>query len=507
MSLANIINAKTLIWAGFLGLAYVLRHFFLIIFMTFLISYLMRNLILFLSRKIFRSNSNVIYKFLTITCFLLLLSVIYFGSKFTAPRLTQQGQALLRKLGSIEDSPQRAMDSLLRITVGSWLFEQTYTDGDPQTYNAAFNEFASNGILLKEYNELSRIIDKAQSAFERTTNRKLDTSNVNLNSIKNLKVTDTIEYNSLIKPFIEEQLSTKKLPIKINANQLLALFNGHDNPEKFTELFRQNFLTTLPESEKTDLLRQSFKYTESIRLVESWKQGTAAEELSKAAQAKLITIIGKIGNYLASLIPIILTLPVQLTLSLMLSFFITFDIRRLSEGALKIKSSHRVGHIYDEIVPGLVRFASLIGRAFQAQGVIALTNTVLTYALMQFLQIENSLFLSLIVFLGSFIPVLGVVLSGAPICAVAIVQDGGSLMLALWVIIGILVVHFIETSILNPKIVGTFLHLHPVLVLVILAIGEHFFGAWGLLLGLPIAVYIFRIVILDEGLPWEKKST
>jgi predicted PurR-regulated permease PerM len=126
---------------------------------------------------------------------------------------------------------------------------------------------------------------------------------------------------------------------------------------------------------------------------------------------------------------------------------------------------------------------------------------------MQFLQIENSLFLSLIVFLGSFIPVLGVVLSGAPICAVAIVQDGGSLMLALWVIIGILVVHFIETSILNPKIVGTFLHLHPVLVLVILAIGEHFFGAWGLLLGLPIAVYIFRIVILDEGLPWEKKST
>jgi predicted PurR-regulated permease PerM len=165
----------------------------------------------------------------------------------------------------------------------------------------------------------------------------------------------------------------------------------------------------------------------------------------------------------------------------------------------------RVGHIYEEIIPGLQTFASLIGRAFQAQGCIAIVNAILTWIVIKMLGIENGLFLSVIVFLCSFIPVLGVVLSGAPIAAMAIIQDGGGFMLALWAIMGILIIHFIETSLLNPKIVGTFLHLHPVLVLVILALGEHFFGAWGLLLGLPVAVYIIRIVILDEGLPWEKK--
>ncbi|MFP6739806.1 MAG: AI-2E family transporter, partial [Planctomycetota bacterium] len=66
---------------------------------------------------------------------------------------------------------------------------------------------------------------------------------------------------------------------------------------------------------------------------------------------------------------------------------------------------------------------------------------------------------------------------------------------------GILVIHLIEAWILNPKILGDMLHLHPVMVLAILAVGEHFFGVWGLLLGVPVIVYILRFVILDEGIP------
>jgi predicted PurR-regulated permease PerM len=45
------------------------------------------------------------------------------------------------------------------------------------------------------------------------------------------------------------------------------------------------------------------------------------------------------------------------------------------------------------------------------------------------------------------------------------------------------------------------LHLHPVMVLAILTISEHFFGIWGLLLGCPIMVYIIRFVIFDDGIP------
>jgi predicted PurR-regulated permease PerM len=55
--------------------------------------------------------------------------------------------------------------------------------------------------------------------------------------------------------------------------------------------------------------------------------------------------------------------------------------------------------------------------------------------------------------------------------------------------------------VLSPRIVGKVLHLHPVLVLAVLVIGEHLFGIWGLLLGVPLAVYAIHVGILADGIP------
>jgi len=207
-----------------------------------------------------------------------------------------------------------------------------------------------------------------------------------------------------------------------------------------------------------------------------------------------------LGGWIRDGIKYLITIPVQLALSLLLSFFITLDVPRLRRGMRRLKKS-RIRDFYEEIAPGLYNFGKLIGRAFQAQGVIALFNTILTFIAISMLGIKNEVFLCTIVFVCSFIPILGVVLSSVPISIVAIVQRDGSIFLALYAIGAILVIHFIETSVLNPKILGDMLHLHPVAVLAVLAIGEHFFGVWGLLLGVPVAVYIFRCVILNESIP------
>lgn len=165
---------------------------------------------------------------------------------------------------------------------------------------------------------------------------------------------------------------------------------------------------------------------------------------------------------------------------------------------LELLQRSRARNFYDEISPSLAAFGGLIGRAFQAQGVIALCNTLLTFALIKVLSIPNETFLCAIVFICSFIPVLGVVLSTVPVALVALIYvDAERMALA---VLGILAIHFIETSILNPKILGEMMHLHPVLVLCILAVGERFFGVWGLLLGVPVAVYIIRYVILGEDI-------
>jgi predicted PurR-regulated permease PerM len=62
----------------------------------------------------------------------------------------------------------------------------------------------------------------------------------------------------------------------------------------------------------------------------------------------------------------------------------------------------------------------------------------------------------------------------------------------------VLIVHAIEAYMLNPIIYGRHMKMHPVAILVILVVGEHLFGIWGLLLGVPVAAFVWTYVIQEK---------
>lgn len=384
---------RLIIWGSFLSTLYILRHFFLVIFLTFIVSYSMRSLVDWVMIRFFpRFQKRWLEIVLTIICFLGLLGGLYGVGAYLIPELTRQGQEFVRKVANPKKSPKAQFDEFLTNSIGRWLFSQKYYD-----YNS--NEF-------KEAFKNAQVSDKA--VFERQ---------------------------------------------------------------------------------------------ERERLVKDWRQGEIANKIESMLEENVMSGMSKFGATLGQLIPKFLYLPFEIALSLLLSFFIVIDIPKMKNGLARLRNS-RFKHIYDEIAPGLVNFGRLMGRAFQAQGIIALFNTALTYLLcIKILGLQHGVFLSSLVFLCSFIPVVGVVISGLPITIVALVQEDGGLTTAFIAIGMILLVHFIETSLLNPRILGNMLHLHPVLVLTILAVSEHFFKVWGLLLGVPVAVYIIRVVILNEGIP------
>lgn len=180
-------------------------------------------------------------------------------------------------------------------------------------------------------------------------------------------------------------------------------------------------------------------------------------------------------------------------LALLFSFLIVLDLPRLTRSIIALRET-KIGFIYDEVADSIVSFGTTLGHALEAQLFIAIINTVLTaLAIFLFGLGKKLAFLSLIVFLCSFIPVAGVFLSSIPICLIVIEESGfkGAFFMAL-LIWGI---HLIETYILNPKIFGERLHINPVLVLMILTAGGKLFGVWGLLLGVPILTYIFADAI------------
>ncbi len=180
-----------------------------------------------------------------------------------------------------------------------------------------------------------------------------------------------------------------------------------------------------------------------------------------------------------------------LLMSILFSFLISLDIGRLGRMIQGLRSS-RLSDFYEEAAQPVVRFAYVLGRAFQAQAIIACINTVLTLIGMIALGIPSIAMLGMVVFLCGFIPVLGVIISSIGIFLVAI--NTGGLGLGLAVLGLVAVIHIIEAYVLNPMIYGHHMHLNPVLVLIILYIGHHLFPLWGMLLGVPVTYYLLHDV-------------
>jgi len=214
-------------------------------------------------------------------------------------------------------------------------------------------------------------------------------------------------------------------------------------------------------------------------------------DLENTLKEKASSIFQSITDFLQK----ILRTGFHVLLALVFSFLIIWDLDRLKE---EVKSLERtkLGRIYRVISPKLIQFGSVVGRAFEAQIMIAIVNTILTLIGLTFLGIPSKLFLSVFVFVCSFVPVLGMIFSSIPICLLA--YKIGGIVLVVYSILLVAVIHFIEAYLLNPRIVGGHFSVSPFISVCILVVSEHWFGIWGLLLGVPCAVFIYHSFIFPQ---------
>jgi predicted PurR-regulated permease PerM len=131
----------------------------------------------------------------------------------------------------------------------------------------------------------------------------------------------------------------------------------------------------------------------------------------------------------------------------------------------------------------------------RGQLTIMMVNGILTLVGLLILRLPFAFALSALATLLYVVPIFGTILSSVPIVLVALTSGGvarGLLALG-W----ILVIHALETYVLNPKIMGDATRIHPVLIVFALVIGERTAGIVGALLAVPVAsvlVAIFRFL-------------
>jgi predicted PurR-regulated permease PerM len=239
--------------------------------------------------------------------------------------------------------------------------------------------------------------------------------------------------------------------------------------------------------------------------------GALAEYFTRLDQLYLNALVAeqfqKVRDYAPTLINMLYRGTATTLLALLFSFLILTDLKHIKRGIGRLKAS-RVGDFYEEAAQPIVRFGILVGSAIKAQATIALINTVLTLCGLLLLGIPLVAMLSVIVFVCSFVPVLGVFISTTPIVLVAL--NAGGPMLSLYAIGMIVVIHVIEAYLLNPMIYGQHMKLNPVLALIILYVAYHAFGLWGMLLGVPVSRFfihdVLRVPFHDRAASGEQKQ-
>ena len=105
---------------------------------------------------------------------------------------------------------------------------------------------------------------------------------------------------------------------------------------------------------------------------------------------------------------------------------------------------------------------------------------------------------AVLVFLGSFIPIVGAVVTGALAVFLALVYNGP--WIALWMLIVVLAVQQIEGHLLQPILMGSAVKVHPLAVVLVVAGGALIAGIPGALFAVPLAAFVnVAAVTINSG--------
>lgn len=140
-------------------------------------------------------------------------------------------------------------------------------------------------------------------------------------------------------------------------------------------------------------------------------------------------------------------------------------------------------------------FLNSFGKVIQAQIIIALINSVLSVIFLSILGFPKLLAIGAMVFILGLIPVAGVIISLIPLSIIAF--NIGGFIIVMYVLILVVVLHSLESYFLNPKLMSAKTKLPVFLIFLVLIISEHLMGLWGLLIGIPLFMFILDLMSLD----------
>lgn len=167
-------------------------------------------------------------------------------------------------------------------------------------------------------------------------------------------------------------------------------------------------------------------------------------------------------------------------------FYLLKDLPALSENTLAlIPASKR-----DGVVNTLQKIDRIMGKYLRGAIIVAILQGCISGFVLWLLGVKYALVLGIMTGLLNFIPYVGLITSLVVSSLVAAFSGGAVLAKILGVVILYLSQKLLEATVLSPKIIGTQVGLHPVLLILCLLVFGYFLGFVGLLIAVPATALI-----------------
>ena len=196
---------------------------------------------------------------------------------------------------------------------------------------------------------------------------------------------------------------------------------------------------------------------------------------------------------------VVLTVLGYTVLTPVLTFYLLRDFDRLRLGAMELFPRDKRERWSDF----LAEYNVLVARYLRGQVIAAAIVGVLTWLGLWALGFPYAGLIGATAGVFNLVPYLGLIVSLIPALAIALLSGAiGPALLKIALVFG--VVQFLDSSVIGPRIVGESVGIHPVWIMLALALGGFWFGFVGLLLAVPAAALIK--LLAREGLEHYRQS-
>lgn len=135
----------------------------------------------------------------------------------------------------------------------------------------------------------------------------------------------------------------------------------------------------------------------------------------------------------------------------------------------------------------------ILSRYIISQLFLSLIIGILTFIILMLIGVKFAFLLALLNGICNIIPYFGPIIGGIPAVFIALIDSPSK---AIYALIGMFILQQLEGNILSPKITGDSTNMHPIIIIILLLIGEMSGGLLGMILAVPIGV-IVKVVYED----------